>query len=380
MQQKYQVLARKYRPLHFGDLVGQEYTKQAIMGALDSGHLHHGFLFTGTRGVGKTTIARILAKSFNCETGISSTPCGICPTCLEIDAGHCIDVIEMDAASNTGVDDMRQLLENAQYAPSKNRFKIYIIDEVHMLSTSSFNALLKTLEEPPEHIKFIFATTDPQKLPVTILSRCLQFNLQHLSENELTQQMAKILTSEAIEFEHEALELIATFGDGSMRDSLSILDQAIVFSNNNGGTINSENVKKMLGVASRENVIEIIDALFNIDAQTINELLEKDHKNGINLTKLLEHITQAFYDIANYKATGIRTGVNATQLQQLSEKIDDKTLQILYQIAINSQKDMQFAPSEKVGVQMSLLRMMNILIEIAESGTSHSQEKGKKKV
>lgn len=354
MQQEYQVLARKYRPLSFADLIGQDYTKKAIMGALDSGHLHHGFLFTGTRGVGKTTIARILAKSFNCETGISSTPCGVCPTCTEIDKGRCIDVIEMDAASNTGVDDMRTLLENAQYAPSKNRFKIYIIDEVHMLSTSSFNALLKTLEEPPEHIKFIFATTDPQKLPITILSRCLQFNLQNISEAEIKTQMVKILTAENIKFDDEGLELIASFGDGSMRDSLSILDQAIVFSDSN---IRGESVKKMLGVASKDSVVQIISELFAKNYEKVQELVEQSYNNGTNLAKLLNSITEIFYQIANAQATHIGT----SEIKTLSEKIDNKTLQILYQIAINSSKDMRFAPSEKVGLQMSLLRMLGVL-------------------
>jgi DNA polymerase-3 subunit gamma/tau len=353
VKQEYQVLARKYRPLNFGDLVGQDYTKQAIINALDSGHFHHGFLFTGTRGVGKTTIARILAKSFNCETGISSTPCGKCSTCVEIDKGNCIDVIEMDAASNTGVDDMRALLESAKYAPSKNRFKIYIIDEVHMLSTSSFNALLKTLEEPPEHIKFIFATTDPQKLPITILSRCLQFNLQNISEAEITTQMMKILGNEKVAFEEKGVELIASFADGSMRDGLSILDQAIVFSD---GKVDEPSVQKMLGIASINNVIEIITELFNKNASKIEELLEKNYKNGTNFPKMLENIADIFYQIASFKVTKI----GSDDIKKLSENIDDKTLQIFYQIAINSNKDMKFAPSEKVGVKMSLLRMLSI--------------------
>ena len=350
---EYQVLARKYRPLNFNDLVGQDYTKQALINALDSGNLHHGFLFTGTRGVGKTTIARILAKSFNCETGSSSTPCGICPTCLEIDRGNCIDVIEMDAASNTGVDDMRALLESTSYAPSKSKFKIYIIDEVHMLSTNSFNALLKTLEEPPEHIKFIFATTDPQKLPITVLSRCLQFNLQNLEISEITNQMVKILELERVKFEISALELIAGFSDGSMRDGLSILDQAIAFSN---GNINDENIKKMLGVASRDNIFEIINALFDKNGLRINELIENDYKNGLNLSKLLQSINEVFYQIINFKLTSI----GEKNIQQLSLKIDEKTLQIFYQIAVNSIKDIKFAPSEKIGLQMSLFRMMSV--------------------
>ena len=368
MSLEYQALARKYRPLNFKELVGQEYTKQILINALDSGNLHHGFLFTGTRGVGKTTIARILAKSFNCEIKISSQPCGKCNTCIEIDKGQSIDVIEMDAASRTGVDDMRTLLENTQYAPNKNRFKVYIIDEVHMLSISSFNALLKTLEEPPAHIKFIFATTNPNKLPITILSRCLQFNLQNLSEQEISLQMEKILNNENISFEQEALMQIAEFGNGSMRDSLSILDQAISFGN---GSVNEVNIRKMLGIASKDDIFSIVESLFDNDTAKLNKLIEKNEKNGVNLSKLLSNISEIFYQIANFK---ILANSNKNILQ-LSKKIDNKTLQIFYQIAINSLKDMEFSPSYKIGLQMSLFRMITFNSENNSLDDNSSKKK-----
>ena len=262
----YQVLARKWRPRSFHELVGQEHVVRALTNALDRQRLHHAFLFTGTRGVGKTTIARIFAKSLNCETGITSAPCGVCGACQEIDAGRFMDLIEVDAASRTKVEDTRDLLENVQYAPSRGRFKVYLIDEVHMLSTHSFNALLKTLEEPPPHVKFLLATTDPQKLPVTILSRCLQFSLKRMSVALIAGQLARVLDAEGIAYEVAALRLLARAGDGSMRDALSLLDQAIAFG---GGQIEAAAVGAMLGSIERRRVIGLLEALAAADVPAL---------------------------------------------------------------------------------------------------------------
>ncbi len=262
----YQVLARKWRPANFQQMVGQEHVLQALVNALDSNRLHHAYLFTGTRGVGKTTIARIFAKSLNCDKGISSDPCGSCSSCAEIDEGRSVDLIEIDAASRTGVDDMRELLDNVQYAPTRGRFKIYLIDEVHMLSKHSFNALLKTLEEPPPHIKFLLATTDPQKLPVTVLSRCLQFNLKRMSKQQIEVHLQYLLNEEQIETDSAAPGLLASAADGSMRDALSLLDQAIAYG---GGTIKQETVENMLGSISRDYLINLFNALLRQDAAAI---------------------------------------------------------------------------------------------------------------
>src|SRR5580658_4449043 len=250
----YIVLARKWRPKRFADMVGQEHVLRALTNSLDSGKIHHAFLFTGTRGVGKTTIARILAKSLNCERGVSSNPCGVCAACREIDEGRFVDLIEVDAASRTKVDDTRELLDNVQYAPSCGRYKVYLIDEVHMLSNHSFNALLKTLEEPPPHVKFLLATTDPQKLPVTVLSRCLQFSLKRLSPAMIVKRMAEILQAESIAAEPEALKLIARAAEGSMRDALSLLDQAIAFGSN---AVTAQDARAMLGTLDRSHVMTL---------------------------------------------------------------------------------------------------------------------------
>jgi len=254
----YQVLARKWRPRNFAEMVGQEHVLRALINALDHDRLHHAFLFTGTRGVGKTTIARILAKSLNCETGMTSRPCGVCSACQEIDAGRFVDLIEVDAASRTGVDDTRELLDNVQYAPSRGRYKVYLIDEVHMLSKNAFNALLKTLEEPPPHVKFLLATTDPQKIPVTVLSRCLQFNLKRLPEGLIAGRITQILDAEKIPYEAPAVQVLAQAADGSLRDGLSLLDQSIAFG---GGAVKDAEVRSMLGTIERTHVRGLLEAL-----------------------------------------------------------------------------------------------------------------------
>ncbi len=293
----YQVLARKWRPQNFQELVGQEHVQRALVNALNDDRLHHAYLFTGTRGVGKTTIARIFSKSLNCETGITSTPCGKCSTCMEIAEGRYVDLIEVDAASRTGVDDTRELLENVQYAPTRGRYKVYLIDEVHMFSKSSFNALLKTLEEPPPHVKFLLATTDPQKLPVTILSRCLQFNLKRLPVSLIISHMQHVLTEESVEHNVTALQLIAEAADGSMRDALSLLDQALAFG---GGTVKEQEVRDMLGSVSRDKVINLLKALLKRDAtQTMKVVadlaeLSPDFENVLaEILSLLHHMSLA---------------------------------------------------------------------------------------
>ena len=354
MSEHYEVLARKYRPHNFKELVGQTHTVRTLVNALDNNNLHHGFLFTGTRGVGKTTIARIFAKSVNCENGVSSNPCGKCETCLEIDKGQSVDLIELDAASHTGVDNMREILENAQYTPTKNLYKIYLIDEVHMLSKSSFNALLKTLEEPPKHIKFLLATTDPKKLPITILSRCLQFNLNKLSHDEILNHLKFIMSAEKLEFEDEALSKIADFGNGSMRDALSLLDQSISYGN---GNVKESDLKAMLGLVSHNEIIQLASLVINKDAgQVLSFIKELAHK-GENLTNTLKDLTSLFHKIATSQALNDTKQVSS-EINELSSIISAQDLQLYYQIAINGQKDMHHSPSEQIGLEMTLLRMI----------------------
>ena len=352
MSDHYQVLARKYRPHTFGELVGQTHAKKTLVNALDANSLHHGFLFTGTRGVGKTTIARIFAKSINCEVGVSSTPCGTCATCIEIDKGQSVDLIELDAASHTGVDNMRELLENAQYMPTKNRYKIYLIDEVHMLSKSSFNALLKTLEEPPEHVKFLLATTDPQKLPITVLSRCLQFTLQQLTHEEILGQLKFIMDAEGLSYEEPALSQIAKFGDGSMRDALSLLDQSISYGK---GTVTSKDIKAMLGLVHHDDIITLAKHLFNQDAKSVIEFIRNLSHRGENLTNALKDLSSLFHQIS--LAQIIKDDVES-DIQELADNISNQDLQIFYQMAINGVKDMSLSPSEQIGFEMTLLRML----------------------
>lgn len=355
----YQVLARKYRPRSFDTLVGQAHVVQALKNALDQKRLHHAYLFTGTRGVGKTTLARILAKALNCENGISSSPCGTCSACTEIDQGRYVDLIEVDAASNTQVDNMRDLLDNAQYAPTQGQFKIYIIDEVHMLSKSAFNAMLKTLEEPPEHVKFILATTDPQKVPVTVLSRCLQFNLKQMPSASISEYMEKILKEEAINYEINAIYLIAKAANGSMRDALSILDQGIAYC---GGTIEEATIKKMLGAIDQSYLFNLIQAVIDQDGQKVIEIAKHMDERNLSFEAALNDLANLIQIISVTQAIPESLEVSyhdRDQVIALSKKISAEQLQLLYQITILGRRDLYLAPDEYAGFTMTLLRMLS---------------------
>ncbi len=353
----YQVLARKWRPKSFKALVGQENAVQALMNALDQKRLHHAYLFNGTRGIGKTTIARILAKSLNCEQGISSTPCQKCSTCEEIDLGRYVDLIELDAASNTGVDNMIDLLENAQYAPSSGRFKVYIIDEVHMLSKSAFNAMLKTLEEPPEHVKFILATTEIQKIPVTILSRCLQFNLRQMTSINIENHLLHILEEENIKPEKDAIALIAKASMGSMRDALTILDQAIAFSSDN---ISTEKVSNMLGTIDDDILFKIIQHLTDHNGSELNKIAREMEKNNISFEGALNDLSKIFHNLSVCKVVPeyINELGKKNLYEKLIPKLSSESIQLFYQICLHGKKDMHLAPDPVTGFSMTLLRML----------------------
>jgi DNA polymerase III subunit gamma/tau len=355
----YIVLARKWRPKRFAEMVGQEHVLRALGNALDSGKVHHAFLFTGTRGVGKTTVARILAKSLNCETGVSANPCGICAACREIDEGRFVDLIEVDAASRTKVDDTRELLDNVQYAPSRGRYKVYLIDEVHMLSNHSFNALLKTLEEPPPHVKFLLATTDPQKLPVTVLSRCLQFSLKRLSASLIGERLKFIAAAENLEFEPAAAALLARAADGSMRDGLSLMDQLIAFG---GGALNEANTRSMLGTIDRGHVARILDALSTQDGPGLLRCVQELDQDApdydrafIELAAFLQRIAivQIVPDAAQQDEE-----FDAETLTRLARAMAPEDVQLCYQIALGGRRDLAMAPEPRVGFEMSLLRML----------------------
>jgi DNA polymerase-3 subunit gamma/tau len=356
----YIVLARKWRPKRFAEMVGQEHVVRALGNALDSGKVHHAFLFTGTRGVGKTTIARILAKSLNCETaGVSSNPCGICAACREIDEGRFVDLIEVDAASRTKVDDTREMLDNVQYAPTRGRFKVYLIDEVHMLSNHSFNALLKTLEEPPPHVKFLLATTDPQKLPVTVLSRCLQFSLKRLPASLIGERLKFIAEAEHLEFDPAAVALVARAAEGSMRDALSLLDQLIAFG---GGTLNEVNTRAMLGTIDRGHVGRLIDALARADGSALLAEVKDLDRDAPDYDRALVELAAFLQRIAIVQivpeAALQDEEFDADSLTRLAQAISPEDVQLYYQIALGGRRDLAMAPEPRMGFEMTLLRML----------------------
>src|SRR5215831_16045864 len=353
----YQVLARKWRPRNFESLVGQEHVVRALRHALDEKRLHHAYLFSGTRGVGKTTVARILAKCLNCETGISSRPCGKCSACVEIDSGRYVDLLEVDAATNTKVDEMRQLLESAVYAPTRGRFKVYVIDEVHMLSTSAFNAMLKTLEEPPDHVKFILATTDPQKIPVTVLSRCLQFNLKQMPASAIASHLEHVLKEEGFATEAQALRLIAHAARGSMRDALSLVDQAIAFS---GGRVTEESVRGMLGTVDAAYLLDALEALLKRDAQTLLGIADAMEARSVGFENALGELARLLHRIALAQtAPDALAGdtPDRERIVRLAESFDPEDVQLYYQMAVQGRQELPLAPDEYAGFTMTLLRM-----------------------
>jgi len=364
----YQVLARKYRPTSFQDLEGQEHVLQALINALDNNRLHHAYLFTGTRGVGKTTIARILARCLNCETGVTSKPCGECNSCREIAEGRSVDLIEVDAASRTGVDDMRELLDNVQYMPTVSRFKIYLIDEVHMLSRSSFNAMLKTLEEPPEHVKFLFATTDPKKLPITVLSRCLQFNLKNLTPEQIVHYLGVVLGQESIAADEPALWQLGHAADGSMRDALSLTDQAISFGN---GEVRDEPVRSMLGAIDQKEVYDLLDAITREDGASMLAKVAELSEFAPDYAALLDDMMAVLHRIAI--ADAAPDAVDNAQgdrelILEAASRMPAEHVQLLYQIGLIGQRDLPLAPTPRMGFEMVLLRMMSFTPDEVQSG------------
>jgi DNA polymerase-3 subunit gamma/tau len=354
----YQVLARKWRPRDFGSLVGQDHVVRALRHALEQNRLHHAYLFTGTRGVGKTTLARILAKCLNCEIGVTPEPCGKCSACLEIDAGRFVDLLEVDAATNTRVDEMRQLLDTAQYAPTRGRYKVYVIDEVHMLSTSAFNAMLKTLEEPPEHLKFILATTDPQKIPVTVLSRCLQFNLKQMPRAAIAAHLGKLLEAEKIAYEPAALPLIGRAAAGSMRDALSLLDQAIA---HGAGRISSDDVRDMLGAVDETYLLRLLEAVAAGDARAALAIADEMQARSLSFDQALADMASLLLRIALAQSVPEALEDDLPERERivaLGERLDAETVQLNYQIALQGRDDLALAPDEHAGFVMSVLRML----------------------
>jgi len=363
----YQVLARRWRPKTFSELVGQEHVVRALGNALENDRLHHAYMFTGTRGVGKTTIARILAKSLNCENGVTAHPCGECSVCREVDEGRFVDLIEVDAASKTGVDDTRELLENVPYAPVRGRYKVYLIDEVHMFSSHSFNALLKTLEEPPPHVKFLLATTDPQKVPVTVLSRCLQFSLNRLPIEQIQAQFEHILGAENIEHAAEALYLLARAADGSMRDGLSLLDQAIAFG---GGAVKLEEVRDMLGVVASDQLPELLLNTHRGEAGQVLSIVQAIAQRSPDFSALLKDLLTLLHRVSLLQATPSAwqsSWGDKSKLEELVAELTPEDAQLYYQIALVGQRDLPLAPDAQSGFEMILLRMLAFRPDAAES-------------
>lgn len=375
----YQVLARKYRPRSFRELVGQEHVARALINALDQDRLHHAYLFTGTRGVGKTTIARILAKCLNCETGISSEPCGVCATCREIDEGRFVDLIEVDAASRTKVEDTRELLDNVQYAPTRGRYKVYLIDEVHMLSNSSFNALLKTLEEPPPHVKFLLATTDPQKLPVTVLSRCLQFALKAMSPERVVEHLRAVLQKEVVQFEDGALWELGRAANGSMRDALSLTDQAIAFGN---GRLGTADVRSMLGSIDRDLVFRVLEAVNSGDAAAVLEVCAQLAEQSVDFAGALAELVSTLHRVA--LAQMLPEAVDNSlgdreRLLALAAATTAEDVQLYYQIALQGRRDLPWAADVRSGFEMTLLRMLAFRpLPTAPTGATGGQGNGQR--
>jgi DNA polymerase-3 subunit gamma/tau len=373
----YIVLARKWRPKKFAEMVGQEHVLKALAFALDSGKVHHAFLFTGTRGVGKTTVARILAKSLNCETGVSSHPCGVCSACREIDEGRFVDLIEVDAASRTKVDDTREILDNVQYSPTRGRYKVYLIDEVHMLSNHSFNALLKTLEEPPPHVKFLLATTDPQKLPVTVLSRCLQFSLKRLPLALIVERLKFIAEAEALAFEPGALAQIARAAEGSMRDALSLLDQLIAFG---GGAISESNARAMLGTIDRSHVSRIVDALARSDGKAVLAQIRELDRDAPDYDRALIELAAFLQRIAIVQVVPVSAAddeeFDAGELARLAGAISPEDVQLYYQIALGGRRDLAMAPEPRAGFEMTLLRMLAFRPDTEAPRTAEGRKTG----
>jgi DNA polymerase-3 subunit gamma/tau len=372
----YQVLARKWRPKSFQQLVGQQHVVKALVNGLDQDRVHHAFLLTGTRGVGKTTMARILAKCLNCESGVSSQPCGECPSCRDIDDGRFVDLLEIDAASRTKVDDTRELLDSVQYSPSRGRFKVYIIDEVHMLSNSSFNALLKTLEEPPPHVKFVLATTDPEKIPVTILSRCLQFNLKRLLPGQIRDYLAEIVASEGMETEGEALDLLSRAADGSMRDGLSLLDQAIAFG---GGRLCGDDVRQMLGLVDHGHIAALISALAAGDAMTLLAMVQELVAQSRDMDQVLCRLAETMHRICLVQCVPGYADADRSDWEDiaaLAASLAPEDAQLYYQIAIKGREELGIAPDPRTGLEMTLLRML--AFRPAESGNAPLTADGSK--
>ena len=357
-QMTYQALARKYRPQNFQEIVGQEHVVQALVNGLENNRLHHAFLFTGTRGVGKTTLARVLAKSLNCLEGVSGTPCGVCTHCEEIKSGEFIDLIEVDAASRTGVDDTRALLENVHYSPSKGRYKIYLIDEVHMFSKSSFNALLKTLEEPPEHVKFLLATTEPDKLPITVLSRCLQFNLKRLTQKQISDHLVSLLVKENVNYDDKAIALISRVADGSMRDSLSLMDQSLAFG---AGQVTYDEIRNMLGTVEHSHVTELMKLIGEGSHEGVVAKLEWLHEMSIDYVQVLEELCLLLHEVALiqqfHKVTG-SAAFDVADLKHFSQALSAEAVQMYYQLVMLSLDQMRMAPNKKISFEMAIIRML----------------------
>lgn len=367
----YQALARKWRPHHFKEMIGQENILRMLENALSKNRIHHAYLFTGTRGVGKTTIARILAKCLNCEQGVTAQPCGSCPTCQAINSGTFLDLYEVDAASRTKVEDTRELLENVLYPPTQGRFKIYLIDEVHMLSNHSFNALLKTLEEPPAHVKFMLATTDPERLPITILSRCLQFHLKRIPKEKITSQLEFICHEEGISYEQPALYLLAQAADGSMRDALSLLDQAMAYSDQ---TIKVDDIKQMLGCVTSQELYPLLHALIAHDGAALFNYLASLHDSAPDFKQLLDELISIFQKLAIAQVVPDAVSLD-DQLKAISQQFDASEIQLYYQIALLGRRDMSLTPQSYQGFEMTLLRMLAFQPEHAEPTVQKNNHK-----